>query len=293
MNASLWKLPALLVNSTSPKYLPMPVTDDDSYVGSESQHLSREHPQLFSVTGFSIKPASGKYSFWICADLRHDRQARPTSIDELFERVAALAGKRFSELAEQVGLTAPKNLRRDKGWVGQLLELHLGATAGSKPTQDFPELGVELKTLPVTPEGEPLETTFVCSAPLTNIEGVQWATSNVRNKLQHVLWLPIDGRRDVPVPERVVGSAFLWAPNKEEERLLRTDWEEHMDRIALGQVESITARQGDVMQIRPKAADGSVLTDAIGPEGTIIKVRPRGFYLKKDFTRQILQRVFA
>ncbi|MFP3459170.1 MutH/Sau3AI family endonuclease, partial [Psychrobacter sp. SIMBA_152] len=76
--------------------------------------------------------------------------------------------------------------------------------------------------------------------PLVNIQGVQWATSNVRNKLQQVLWLPIDGRREVPLAERVVGSAFLWIPSAEEEALLRNDWEEHMDRIALGQVESIT-----------------------------------------------------
>lgn len=222
-----------------------------------------------------------------------DTPSRPSSVDELFERAAALAGKRFAELAGQVGLTAPENLRRDKGWVGQLLEHHLGATAGSKPIQDFPELGVELKTLPVTPAGEPLETTFVCSAPLINIDGVQWHTSNVRNKLQSVLWLPIDGRREIPVADRVVGSAFLWTPNAQEEAQLRADWEEHMDRIALGQVENITARQGDVMQIRPKAADGSALTDAIGPEGSTIKVRPRGFYLKKDFTRQIIQRIFT
>ena len=218
---------------------------------------------------------------------------RPQSIDELFQRAAALAGRSFAELAAETGLQVPKDLRRDKGWVGQLLELQLGATAGSKPTQDFPELGVELKTLPVTPEGEPLETTFVCTAPLVNIQGVQWATSNVRNTLQQVLWLPIDGRRDVPLAERVVGSAFLWIPSAEEEALLRNDWEEHMDRIALGQVESITARQGEAMQIRPKAADGSALTEAIGPEGTIIEVRPRGFYLKKEFTRRILQRMFA
>ncbi|MGM0429911.1 MAG: DNA mismatch repair endonuclease MutH [Pseudomonadota bacterium] len=218
---------------------------------------------------------------------------RPQSINELFQRAAALAGRSFAELAAETGLQVPKDLRRDKGWVGQLLELQLGATAGSKPTQDFPELGVELKTLPVTPEGEPLETTFVCTAPLVNIQGVQWATSNVRNKLQQVLWLPIDGRREIPLAERVVGSAFLWIPSAEEEALLRNDWEEHMDRIALGQVESITARQGQAMQIRPKAADGSALTEAIGPEGTIIEVRPRGFYLKKDFTRGILQRMFA
>ncbi|MCP1338587.1 DNA mismatch repair endonuclease MutH [Idiomarina sp. M1R2S28] len=221
-----------------------------------------------------------------------DKPQRPQSIDELFQRAAALAGRTFADLAAETGLQVPKDLRRDKGWVGQLLELQLGATAGSKPTQDFPELGVELKTLPVTPEGEPLETTFVCTAPLVNIQGVQWATCNVRNKLQQVLWLPIDGRREVPLAERVVGSAFLWIPSEQEEALLRSDWEEHMDRIALGQVESITARQGEAMQIRPKAADGSALTEAIGPDGTIIEVRPRGFYLKKDFTRQILQRMF-
>ena len=65
-----------------------------------------------------------------------------------------------------------------------------------------------------------------------------------------------------------------------------------MDRIALGEVEAITARQGEFLQIRPKAADGRALTDAVGPDGQIIQVRPRGFYLKKTFTRAILEQVF-
>lgn len=217
---------------------------------------------------------------------------RPNTIDELFHRASALAGQRFGDLAQQANLPIPQDLRRDKGWVGMLLEHYLGATAGSKPTQDFPELGVELKTLPVDATGKPLETTFVCVAPLTDVQGMTWLTSNVRNKLQCVLWLPIDGRREVPLKDRVVGSAFMWQPSAEQESLLQSDWEEHMDRIALGDVEHISARQGSVLQIRPKAADGSALTDAIGPDGGIIQVRPRGFYLKKEFTQQIIQQVF-
>ena len=217
---------------------------------------------------------------------------RPDTIDALFARASALAGRRFSDLAEQAKLTMPPDLRKDKGWVGMMLEHYLGATAGSKPTQDFPELGVELKTLPVDAQGKPLETTFVCVAPLTRLDGLNWQHSNVRNKLQCVLWLPIDGRREVPLADRVVGSAFIWQPSATQEQQLRCDWEEHMDRIALGRVEDITARQGDVLQIRPKAADGSALTDAIGPDGSIIQVRPRGFYLKKNFTEQIIQQVF-
>jgi DNA mismatch repair protein MutH len=217
---------------------------------------------------------------------------RPSSIDELFERASQLAGQRFADLAARAQLAIPADLRRDKGWVGMMLEHYLGATAGSKPTQDFPELGIELKTLPVDAAGKPLETTFVCVAPLLNIAGVNWQTSNVRNKLQCVLWLPIDGRREIPLADRVVGSAFIWQPTPQQEAILQRDWEEHMDRIALGQVEHITARQGEALQIRPKAADGSALTDAIGPDGSIIQVRPRGFYLKKNFTEQIIQQVF-
>ncbi len=216
----------------------------------------------------------------------------PTSIETLLQRAHQLTGQSFAQLAEDAGLVMPNDLKRDKGWVGMMLEQYLGASAGSKPLQDFPELGVELKTLPVDEYGQPLETTFVCVAPLVNTSGLNWLNSNVRNKLSCVLWLPIDGRRAVPLGQRVVGQPFLWRPTAEQDQALQRDWEEHMDRISLGEVEAITARQGEFLQIRPKAADGRALTDAVGPDGQIIQVRPRGFYLKKTFTRAILEQVF-
>ena len=210
----------------------------------------------------------------------------------LFNAASDLAGRTFAELAAQQGLRVPNDLRRDKGWVGQLLEAALGASAGSQALQDFPELGVELKTIPLDANGKPLETTFVCTTPLIDIAGLNWESSNVRNKLQCVLWIPIDGRREIPLHQRTVGTAFLWQPSAEEEAQLRTDWQEHMDKIALGQVEQITAHQGEVLQLRPKAANSRVLTDAIGPHGELIQTLPRGFYLKTQFTGQIIRTVF-
>ncbi len=44
--------------------------------------------------------------------------------------------------------------------------------------------------------------------------------------------------------------------------------EELMDMIVLGQVERITARHGEYLQIRPKAANAKALTEAIGPGRT-------------------------
>ncbi len=45
------------------------------------------------------------------------------------------------------------------------------------------------------------------------------------------------------------------------------DWEELMDLIVLGEVERITARHGEVLQLRPKAANSKALTEAIGAHG--------------------------
>jgi DNA mismatch repair protein MutH len=65
-----------------------------------------------------------------------------------------------------------------------------------------------------------------------------------------------------------------------------------MDMIVLGRVEHITARHGEVLQLRPKAANSRALTEAYGANGQPIKTLPRGFYLKTQFTAAILARHF-
>ncbi|WP_222888747.1 DNA mismatch repair endonuclease MutH [Enterobacter sp. C2] len=216
----------------------------------------------------------------------------PDSESALLEQAQRLAGLTLGELGALAGLPVPADFKRDKGWTGVLLERWLGASAGSKPEQDFAALGVELKTIPVDILGRPLETTFVCVAPLTGNSGVTWESSHVRHKLKRVLWIPVEGSRELPVASRRVGSPLLWSPNVQEEQQLRMDWEELMDLIVLGQVESITARHGEVLQLRPKAANSKALTEAVGQHGQPILTLPRGFYLKKNFTRALLARHF-
>lgn len=219
-------------------------------------------------------------------------QHPPENEAELLLQARRLAGLTLGELAFLAGLTPPADLKRDKGWIGMLLERWLGASAGSKPEQDFAALGIELKTIPIDSLGRPLETTFVCVAPLTGNTGVIWETSHVRHKLQRVLWVPVEGERAIPLAERHVGSPLLWSPDPHEDEQLRRDWEELMDLIVLGQVERITARHGEVLQLRPKAANSKALTEAVGAQGQPILTLPRGFYLKKNFTAALLARHF-
>ncbi|WP_111980088.1 DNA mismatch repair endonuclease MutH [Algibacillus agarilyticus] len=212
----------------------------------------------------------------------------PNSEEELLTRARQIAGLTLGQLAEEAQVSIPPNLQKEKGWVGQLIECLLGAHAGSKPVPDFENLGIELKTLPINRQGTPLETTYVCVAPLTNTIGLTWQDSVVKKKLNRVLWVPILAERSIPLNERIVGYPILWSPSRAEEQALINDWEELMEFISLGRVEEITAKHGEVIQIRPKAAHAKIRTSATGAEGQPIKALPRGFYLKKNFTQAIL-----
>ncbi len=208
---------------------------------------------------------------------------------ELLEKALSLAGLTIGELANQLNVIPPSDLKKKKGWMGQLIELALGASAGSKPIQDFPEIGVELKTIPVDTNLKPIESTYICTTQLIRTHELIWEKTHLRNKLSEILWLPIIGNKNDSFLIKTIGTAFLWQPDDNEINLLRQDWEELMEMISEGKIESISARTGQVLQLRPKAANGSALTNAIGLNGTIIQTRPRGFYLRTAFTAQILK----
>ncbi|MCW8929919.1 MAG: DNA mismatch repair endonuclease MutH [Gammaproteobacteria bacterium] len=217
---------------------------------------------------------------------------KPETEDELETRVLELAGQKLSHLAHQIHWPIPENLKHDKGWIGQLLEVHLGASAGNLSEPDFQKIGVELKTIPLTAKHKAKETTYVCTVPLIDNIGMTWENSCVYSKLSRVLWLPIEANPEIPVGERRVGRGFIWSPSTTQMDDLRNDWEEFMELISLGQVETITAHLGECLQIRPKAANASVVTTGIGQSGMRKQTLPRGFYLRTSFTNQILQSVF-
>lgn len=213
----------------------------------------------------------------------------PQSEHELIQRCANIAGLTFKELAMLAGVAMPENLQRHKGWPGQLVELWLGANAGSKPQQDFPHLGIELKTIPIDSHFNPLETTYVCFAHTPMPAGVTWQTSSVRNKLARVLWLPIEGDRNIPLGERRIGMGFVWTPDAQQDAVLQADWEMLCELITLGEIDKITSKLGDALHIRPKAANGKVTVRVADAHGQSQLTRPRGFYLRKSFTQTILQ----
>jgi DNA mismatch repair protein MutH len=80
--------------------------------------------------------------------------------------------------------------------------------------------------------------------------------------------------------------------DEQQESTLQTDWEELMELITFGHHDKINASHGEALQLRPKAADSSVRTQAFNQQGQPIQAPPKGFYLRTSFTKQILNKQF-
>ena len=176
-------------------------------------------------------------------------------------------------------MDVPADLRRDKGWTGKLFDRALGVSGTNRPQPDFPELGVELKTIPIDRRGQPRESTFVCSAPLSALHTLTWEQSRVRSKVACILWIPVEAEASIPLGERRAGSPLLWRPSDEEEAALKRDWEDIAAMIAEGFTDAISATRGEILQLRPKGANA--------------ESERRGFYLRRRFTATILEQNYV
>lgn len=215
--------------------------------------------------------------------------APPQSEAELQDRARRIAGLSLAQFAQIYAESPPVDLKNAKGWMGQLLEKHLGATAASLAEPDFQSIGVELKTIPINRDGLPRESTYVCTVPLQDNSGLQWENSWVRRKLSRVLWVPIEADPTIPLSQRRIGSAMLWSPTSQQAQILQHDWEELMELVCLGRLGELSARLGRYLQIRPKAANAGALCTATNEDGEPTLTLPRGFYLRASFTSEILK----
>lgn len=218
------------------------------------------------------------------------RALTPCTEQELMGRAAELCGMTVGTLAEQLGRAMKEGASQlhRKGGVGELVEQYLGVPDHSAAGPDFPALGIEVKTLPLSDDGRPSESTYVCALSFREVDRAEWLTSRARSKLCRVLWVPVQARAGQAVAARRLGEPFLWSPSAQVESVLRADWEEIVGAVAAGDVEGVTAHMGTYLQLRPKAANASVRSLAPAPDGSVQMHNPRGFYLRTSFTRAIV-----
>jgi len=213
----------------------------------------------------------------------------------LLRHARALVGLSLAEIADGQGLGAPLSRVHTKGWSGQLIERELGHGGSDGPGPDFASLGIELKTVPVTPALLPLESTAVCHIDPVAIAAESWAASTAREKLTKVLFVALEVTdRKAPVGERRVSFVHLWQPDAAEEGILAADFAMFVREYFLpGRASQISGHLGVALQVRPKGRNAADRRLAYGERGQPIRIGRMGFYLRPAFVGQILRRGLA
>lgn len=201
-------------------------------------------------------------------------------------------GLSLAEIADGQGLGTPLSRVHTKGWSGQLIERELGHGGDDGSGPDFAALGIELKTVPVTPALAPLESTAVCHIDPIGIAGEKWSSSTARQKLAHVLFVALEvADRTAPVGDRRVSFVHLWRPSPEEEDILAADFQMFVrDYFLPGRAGHISGHLGVALQVRPKGRNAADRRLAYGEAGEALQIGRMGFYLRPAFVGQILRR---
>ncbi len=100
----------------------------------------------------------------------------------------------------------------------------------------------------------------------------------------------INAQRDQDFKDRKVLGYFFYTPSEDDLATLKSDYKELYELVKTGNIDKVNARIGHIIQMRPKGANGKALTQCIGPDGSIIMTRPRGFYIRRSFTTELVRR---
>ncbi|MBX2812405.1 MAG: DNA mismatch repair protein MutH [Myxococcales bacterium] len=198
----------------------------------------------------------------------------------------------MQEIAHAIGAQIPGDTTRAKGWVGQLVEDALGATAGNRAVPDFEALGIELKTVPVDPDGRPRESTYITILPLNELARATFRTTSLAKKLNRVLFVPVEAHPQLPLSVRRLGSPFLWYPTHQHMEALENDWNQFAECIRKNGVDGLGSHLGNILQIRPKGSDARDRTKVHTRGGVTIETMRRGLYLRPRFVQQLFSQSF-
>ncbi|MGG5509404.1 MutH/Sau3AI family endonuclease [Myroides odoratimimus] len=116
-----------------------------------------------------------------------------TTIKQVISHYNKLKGKTIKEIYEKALNDYPDILLNvnNKGIVGQVFEASIGQKPNSNPNPDIENLALELKVLPLRKVGQslqPKERSKIKSINYNSIVDEEWNTSEVKNKINNVLF---------------------------------------------------------------------------------------------------------
>ena len=170
--------------------------------------------------------------------------------DEATEKLQEIIGKDLVEIAETCGVTLFKDGKKNKGWVGHVVECHLGLPRNCLQSPDFGDW--ELKTVSM----KKLKSGLIVPKETMAIR-MWYATSEPHSELLSAFQFDID-------------------KNQELYSEIEADYEETRDCLKTKGFNALTGKMGKWIQPRTKGQGNGA-------------PKTRAFYARTSFLKRILQ----
>ncbi|MFW0737467.1 MutH/Sau3AI family endonuclease [Flavobacterium sp. T12S277] len=210
------------------------------------------------------------------------------SVDNLKEFYRNFENCTLRDLHDYVSATYPEIiLTPNKGIAGQVLEAIIGNAPNSNPQADVRGINVELKVLPlreISQKIQPKERSKIKSLNYNTITSEQWTTSEVRKKMEKMLFLLYEhptGKTYLDWEEFIFKGTLLYEIEHENENLVQEDWEQIKLKVVDEIAESISEGDGKILGA---CTSGSGKLIPYGKD-KLAKAKQRSYSLKHSYMK--------
>ena len=211
------------------------------------------------------------------------------NLQPLFNIIKNVKGKTIRQIKEE--LFIGDKCKMKKGASGLIVENLLGIENNNRDEADLPDIGCEIKILPLqlnrNGDIKAKEPTAIQMINYCQVAKEIWETAKLRTKINITFWvvyLAKENGKALNQDDYVIVDYFLDHPTAIQLEVFKKDWEEIQKYIIRGDADKLSCSMGVFIEPKTKGANNQDKTDAPDGKGGLIKVRRRAFYYKKNYT---------
>lgn len=209
-----------------------------------------------------------------------------SSVKDLEKFYKKFENKSLKFLSDYVQVTYPKiSITLNKGIAGQILEAVIGNAPNSSPNPDVKEIDVELKVLPlrkISNKIQPKERSKIKSLNYNKIVKEDWETSEVRSKMQKILFLLYEhptGKTFEDWEEFIFKGTLLYEIENENEEIVQNDWQQIKNKVESELADTISEGHSKVLGACTSG------TGKLIPYGNGKSAKQRSYSLKHNYLK--------
>ncbi|WP_304288378.1 MutH/Sau3AI family endonuclease [Capnocytophaga leadbetteri] len=206
----------------------------------------------------------------------------------LFEIIKNSKGKTIEQIKTEL------NIEREhmkKGASGLIVENLLGIKNNNLADADIPEIGCEIKILPLQKNKngdiKAKEPTQIQMINYFEVAKETWNNAKLRKKINLTFWvvyLAKENGSTLKQEDYKIIDYFLDHPDSSKMDIFKNDWELIQKYIIDGAADKLSCSMGKYIEPKTKGKNNKDLTDAPDGKGGVTKARRRAFYYKKNYT---------